>query len=96
MEIKQIKKRDGSLQSFDIVKIEHAILMALKETGEGEASDAAKVAQKVHDNTISMCVQAGTAPTDDPRSQKCIGGFPTVEEIQDIVEASLMELTYLI
>ena len=44
MEIKHIKKRDGSLQSFDIVKIEHAILMALKETSEGVKEDAAKVA----------------------------------------------------
>lgn len=94
MEIKQIKKRDGSFQPFDIKKIEHAILMALKETGEGSAPDAAKVAQKVHDNTISMCVMAGTAPADDLSAQKCVGGFPTVEEIQDIVEASLMELDY--
>ena len=94
MEIKNVKKRDGSLQSFDIVKIEHAILMALKETSEGGEVDAAKVAAKVHQNTISMCVQAGTADASDPQSKKCISGYPTVEEVQDIVEASLMELRY--
>jgi ribonucleoside-diphosphate reductase beta chain len=94
MQIKNIKKRDGSLQSFDIAKIEHAILMALKETNEGTEADAQKVAAKVHQNTVSMCVQAGTAEESDPQSQKCINGYPTVEEVQDIVEASLMELGY--
>ena len=94
MEIKHIKKRDGSLQSFDIKKIEYAILMALRETNEGEVPDAAKVAKTVHHKTVSMCVQAGTANSDDPQSQKCIDGYPTVEEIQDLVEAALMELNY--
>lgn len=94
MEIKHIKKRDGSLQSFDIQKIEHAILMALRETGEGTEEDAAKVATKVHQNTVSMCVQAGTAEEGSPRSLKCADGYPTVEEVQDLVEASLMELDY--
>lgn len=94
MEIKHIKKRDGTLQSFDIKKIEYAILMALRETSEGEVLDAAKVAETVHRKTVSMCVQAGTANLDDPQSQKCIDGYPTVEEIQDLVEAALMELNY--
>lgn len=94
MEIKHIKKRDGSLQSFDIKKIEHAILMALGETHEGVEADAHKVAETVHNKAVSMCVQAGTAGTDDPKAQKCVDGYPTVEEMQDLVEASLMELNY--
>ncbi len=94
MEIKHIKKRDGSLQSFDIKKIGHAILMALGETGEGEEADAAKVAETVHRKAVSMCVQSGTADAADPKAQKCIDGYPTVEEMQDLVEASLMELNY--
>jgi ribonucleoside-diphosphate reductase beta chain len=94
MEIKNIKKRDGSLQSFDIDKIGHAILMALKETNEGGEADAKAVAAKVHQNTVSMCVQAGTAAEGTPQSTQCINGYPTVEEVQDIVEASLMELGY--
>lgn len=94
MEIKHIKKRDGSLQSFDIAKIEHAILMALQETAEGGLSDAKKVADTVHQKTVSMCVQAGTAEGKDPKAQKCVDGYPTVEEIQDLVEAALMELNY--
>jgi ribonucleoside-diphosphate reductase beta chain len=94
MEIKHIKKRDGSLQSFDIKKIGHAILMALRETGEGEEADATKVAETVHRKAVSMCVQSGTADATDPKAQKCIDGYPTVEEMQDLVEASLMELNY--
>ncbi len=94
MEIKQIKKRDGSIKPFDIVKIEHAILMALTETNSGGAEDSHKVATLVHQKVISMCVQAGTAENGDPKAQKCVDGYPTVEEIQDLVEASLMELNY--
>ena len=94
MEIKQIKKRDGSVKPFDIAKIEHAILMALMETNAGGAADAKKVADLVHQKVISMCVQSGTAADGDPKAQKCVDGYPTVEEIQDLVEASLMELNY--
>ena len=44
MEIKHIKKRDGTIQNFDIKKVEHAILMALQETHSGTSVDASKVA----------------------------------------------------
>lgn len=94
MEIKHIKKRDGTIQNFDIKKVEHAILMALQETQSGSAVDAAKVAVLVNQKVVSMCVQSGTAAIDDPKAQKCVDGYPTVEEIQDLVEASLMELDY--
>jgi len=94
MEIKHIKKRDGSIQPFDIDKIEGAICKALFESNAGEAADAAKVAALVHKKVISMCVQSGTAEVGDPKARKCVDGYPTVEEIQDLVEASLMELNY--
>lgn len=94
MEIKHIRKRDGSVQSFDISKIESAILKALFETEEGEAADAKKVADLVQQKTVAMCVQAANASSDDPKSQKCVDGHPAVEEIQDLVEQSLMELDY--
>ncbi len=42
MKIQTIRKRDGSQQDFDIVKIENAIAKALVETGEGDR-EAAKV-----------------------------------------------------
>jgi len=94
MEIKQIRKRDGSVQDFTIDKIEYAILKALKETKEGEVADAKKVAEAVHKKTISMCVQAGTAKAGDINFGKCVDGFPAVEEVQDLVEQALMELDY--
>lgn len=94
MEIKNIRKRDGSVQEFNIVKIENAILKALEETGEGSAEDAAKVAELVHQKTISMCVQAATADPKDAKAQKCVDGYPAVEEVQDLVEQALMELDY--
>jgi ribonucleoside-diphosphate reductase beta chain len=94
MEIKNIRKRDGSVQEFNIDKIENAIVKALQETGEGEAVDASKVADLVHQKTVSMCVQAATATVDDPKSKKCVDGYPAVEEVQDLVEQALMELGY--
>lgn len=94
MEIKSIRKRDGSVQEFNIDKIEGAILKALYETKEGEAADAKRVAELVHQKTIAMCVQAATASPDDPKAKKCVDGHPAVEEVQDLVEQALMELDY--
>lgn len=94
MQIEHIRKRDGSVQPFDISKIENAVTKALAETGEGDASDAARVAKKAHEMVVAMCEEATAAPHDDPRSQLCIDGHPAVEEIQDLVEQALMELDY--
>ena len=94
MKIEHIKKRDGSTQPFNVEKITNAVLKAFSETGEGSATEAQKVAEKVHEKTIAMCVQAGAADNDDPLSLKCIDGNPTVEEVQDLVEQALMELDY--
>ncbi len=94
MEIKNIRKRDGSVQVFAIDKIQGAILKALYETGEGETDDAKKVAELVHQKTIAMCVHAATAAPEDPAAKKCIDGHPAVEEVQDLVEQALMELGY--
>jgi len=94
MEIKHIRKRDGSVQPFNIEKVENAILKALYETEEGGVKDARKVAELTHQKTIAMCVQAATATPDTPAAKKCVDGYPTVEEIQDLVEQSLMELDY--
>lgn len=94
MEIKQIRKRDGSVQDFDITKIEQAIAKAFAETGEGSPAAAKSVAALAHQKVVAMCVQAGTATSDDPLAQKCIDGYPAVEEIQDLVEQALMEQDY--
>lgn len=94
MEIKSIRKRDGSIQPFDISKITSAIAKALVETGEGDRADAEAVAELAHQKVIAMCVKAGTAAPDDPVSKKCVDGNPAVEEIQDLVEQALMEKDY--
>lgn len=94
MEIKNIRKRDGSVQPFAIEKIESAILKALTETKEGSVADAKKVAELTLKKTIAMCVRAATALPDEAESKKCVDGHPAVEEVQDLVEQSLMELGY--
>ena len=95
MKIEHIRKRDGSIQSFDIKKVEQAILKAMHETDDTiEAAEAARVASIAHDKTIAMCVRASTATADDPIAKKCVDGYPAVEEVQDLVEQALMEAGY--
>lgn len=94
MEIQQIRKRDGSLQSFDISKITSAIAKSLAESGEGGRAEAEVVAELAHKKVVAMCVQAGTAETGSKLANKCIDGNPAVEEIQDLVEQALMEKDY--
>lgn len=94
MEITQIRKRDGSVQPFNPEKITGAVAKALRETNEGDEAGAQKVMERVHEKIVSMCVQAGTADADHPMYGKCKDGYPAVEEIQDLVEAALMELDF--
>ena len=94
MEIQGIRKRDGSVQTFDLDKITNAITKALVETGEGNKKEAAAVAKLAHDKVVAMCAEAVAANPEDPMSQKCVDGSPAVEEIQDLVEQALMEKDY--
>ncbi len=94
MDIQHIRKRDGSIQSFALNKISQAIVKAFEETGEGEQDDAARVAKSVHEKTVAMCQEAAKAEKGDLKAQKCVDGYPSVEEIQDIVEQTLMEMDY--
>lgn len=94
MNIQNIRKRDGSIQEFDLDKIVSAIAKAFAETGEGNRETATEVAELAHQKVVAMCVQAGTAPADSPLAKKCIDGAPAVEEIQDLVEQALMEKDY--
>lgn len=94
MEIQNIRKRDGSLQSFDIEKIENAIAKALAETGEGDRAAAKSVAELAYQKVVTLCTLASEAPADDPMAEKCVDGSPAVEEIQDLVEQALMEKNF--
>ena len=67
--IKSIKKRDGRVVLYNEDKIAQAILKAMQASGEGDASDAAGVANSVEASLEKLC---GTNP-------------PTIEQIQDQV-----------
>lgn len=94
MEITQIRKRDGSVVGFKIDKVSAAVRKAFSETDEGSEAEATKVASLVHEKIIAMCVAAVSAEPGDHHYGKCVGGYPAVEEIQDLVEAALMELGF--
>lgn len=94
MNITQIRKRDGSVVDFSVDKIESAVLKAFQETHEGGQPEAAKVANLVNEKIVAMCVASATAEPGDVHYGKCIDGYPAVEEIQDLVEAALMEIGF--
>ncbi len=94
MEITNIRKRDGSVQAFTIDKVEHAVAKAFTETNEGDAKSAHKVATRVFEQTVAMCTEAAAAEAGSDQAQKCVDGYPSVEEVQDIVEKVLMELDF--
>lgn len=75
--LKEVRKRDGSLVNFDTEKIVKAALAAMTEVGEGNATSAQHVADKVG-TELEMLTRA------DPSY------VATVEEIQDIVEKYLI------
>jgi len=79
--LRRIKKRDGSIVPFDRGKIERAIERAADEVLRDEARSI-KIASSV---TNVVILKAGAAFRNK---------IPTVEAIQDIVEAALMEEGY--
>jgi ribonucleoside-diphosphate reductase alpha chain len=78
--IKKIKKRSGETVIFDQQKISNAILAAGKATGEFNAREAEKISQKVAEKLDEI----------DQRRKKLL----VVEEIQDLVEITLMKENY--
>lgn len=72
--VKQIVKRDGRVVDYDISKIENAIIKAMNAVGERELKTAKKLAGFVQERL------------DKEFDEK----NPTVEQIQDVVEKTLM------
>jgi len=72
--IHSIIKRDGRVVLYDQTKIAAAILKSLNETGEGDASDAARVA-----NDVQLMLEG-----------RFLNDSPNIETIQDAVEQQLM------
>ena len=69
--ITKIRKRDGRLVDYDISKIENAIAKAMMSLGDGEIKDCKKMAKI----------------TELYLTEKYPETIPTVEDVQDIVEA---------
>jgi len=72
--IQSIIKRDGRVVLYEQGKIAKAILRSMEAAHEGDASDAARVA-----NDVQLAIE-----------EKCRNSVPQIEEIQDAVENQLM------
>lgn len=73
--IKDIIKRDGRVVQFDIKKIEDAIFSAAEAVGGDDKELAQKLAEKVH---VTL-------------TEKFYNKTPTVDNVQDLVEKTLIE-----
>ena len=76
--IKSIIKRDGRVVLYDEGKIASAILKAMEAAQEGDASQAAAVA-----NAVEAALEA-----------RCGAQPPQIEQIQDEVESQLMQMGF--
>jgi len=72
--IQSIIKRDGRVVLYEQDKIAKAILRSMEAAREGDASDAARVA-----NDVQAAIE-----------EKCRNSVPQIEQIQDVVENQLM------
>jgi len=75
MSLQEIRKRDGSMVPFEAAKIAAAIRKAIEAVGEGEPSQAEELTGEV---------TAGL-------EQQFVEDVPSVEEVQDLVEETLIE-----
>ena len=83
IEIKSVRNREGEIIPFDSEKIIDAISKAFLNTGEGNEKESMEVARKVLHKLTHLKKES--------TEKKFV---PSVETIQDLVEAELMELGY--
>ncbi|MFP4656730.1 MAG: ribonucleotide-diphosphate reductase subunit beta, partial [Candidatus Woesearchaeota archaeon] len=76
--ITEVKKRDDSVKLFDKSKISAAVQKAMGASGEGSSDDATSIMEKV-------------VKTLDDIKEKNPRYIPSIEDIQNIVEETLME-----
>ncbi len=81
--IKNVRNREGEVKPFDLDRIVLAVSKALKTTGEGNGEESTAVANKVFHKLIHVKLEK--------KDSKFI---PTVEMIQDMVEAELMDMGF--
>lgn len=94
MKITKIRKRNGGLEPFQPEKITKAISKAFAETREGDELASQKVTELVLMHLQHLCDRAQQSGTPEYEAGRCAEGYPTVEEVQDVVERSLMELDF--
>ena len=82
MHIEEIFKRNHSKRPFEIEKITDAILKSMLSVENGNPEDAEKIAKQVYANLLE-------------RKKKITHYVPNVEEIQDLVEQTLMKSEFL-
>jgi len=82
MHIEEIFKRNHKKKRFKIEKIKEAVLKAMKSVKEGGEGDAEKISKQVCDVLLE-------------RKEKIPYYVPNVEEIQDLVEKTLMKSEFL-
>jgi len=75
--INEIRKRNGTVTTFDLDKISNAIFQALAATSKADHGVADKLAGEVLDKLVEQGFTSDKAPT--------------VEDIQDIVESTLID-----
>ncbi|MDX1364717.1 MAG: ribonucleotide-diphosphate reductase subunit beta [Arenibacter latericius] len=78
MEITSIVKRGFATEGFDLKKISNAVLKAMTAVEHGDSVDAERITSKVHTSLLE-------------RKEQVKDYVPTVEEVQDLVETTLME-----
>lgn len=77
---KQIKKRGGHIVKFDPDRIKNAIFKAFEASGQPDMQAAKEVARRVVEKII--------------KKHKSPKSIPAIEQVQDIVEETLIELGY--
>lgn len=73
--VRFVKKRDGSLQAWDVRKVERAMFGAFNEVQPGQVPNVAELARRVEEMVSSMPLEAGEQPT--------------ISEVQNLVVAAL-------
>ena len=81
MQIENIFKRNFSKKTFELEKITDAILKAMISVKNGDVKDAERIATKVYKELLE-------------RKEESPNYIPNVEEIQDLVETTLMQASF--
>ncbi|SHK27466.1 ribonucleoside-triphosphate reductase class III catalytic subunit [Anaerobranca californiensis DSM 14826] len=79
----KVIKRDGRLQDFNPAKITEAINKAFSVSGEGNYGEALSLTQRVLENLTNYMISKEIK-------------IPTIDEIQDIVEDTILKSNFLI